>query len=136
MVRRRIIRAIIMPPLMERMHWMPSPPLAPDDGPLDRAHLARQTLGDASLEREVLAMFAAQSTSLMDALAPLAADAGDVAHTLKGSALAIGAFWVADAAEWLELTLKREQDAGEALMALSDAVAETRSAIDGILRRS
>jgi HPt (histidine-containing phosphotransfer) domain-containing protein len=121
---------------MERIHWMPSPPLAPDDGPLDLAHLARMTLGDAALENEVLAMFAAQSASLMDALATLPADATDTAHTLKGSALAIGAFRVAEAAEWLELTLRREQDAGEALMALTDAVVETRMAISGILKRS
>ena len=37
---------------------MPSPPLVPDDGPIDIAHLKRMTLGDAGLEREVLAMFA------------------------------------------------------------------------------
>ena len=42
---------------------MPSPPLAPDDGPIDVDHLGRMTLGDAGLEREVLAMFAAQSAT-------------------------------------------------------------------------
>ena len=40
---------------------MPSPPLAPDDGPIDIEHLQRMTLGDAGLEREVLAMFSAQA---------------------------------------------------------------------------
>ena len=44
---------------------MPSPPLAPDDGPIDIEHLRRMTLGDASLEREVLAMFSAQAVSLV-----------------------------------------------------------------------
>ena len=44
---------------------MPSPPLAPDDGPIDIEHLARMTLGDAGLEREVLAMFSAQAVSLI-----------------------------------------------------------------------
>ena len=48
-----------MPLHLERIDWMPSPPLAPDDGPIDIEHLRRMTLGDASLEREVLAMFAA-----------------------------------------------------------------------------
>ena len=44
---------------------MPSPPLAPDDGPIDIDHLQRMTLGDAGLEREVLAMFSAQAVSLI-----------------------------------------------------------------------
>ncbi len=50
------------------------------------------TLGDAGLEREVLAMFSAQAVSLVGMLAALPADAGALAHTLKGSARAIGAF--------------------------------------------
>jgi len=55
---------------VERIDWMPSPPLAPDDGPIDLQHLQRMTLGDAGLEREVLAMFSAQAMAeLNDALA-------------------------------------------------------------------
>ena len=121
---------------MERVHWMPSPPLAPDDGPIDRLHLARMTLDDSSLEREVLAMFAGQSAGLMQRLSALPADAADLAHTLKGSAMAIGAFRVVDAAEWLESTLRSNGDSSEPLMALDDAVAETRQTIGGLLNRS
>ena len=55
---------------------MPSPPLVPDDGPIDIAHLQRMTLGDVSLEREVLAMFAAQAAGLVRALANSPDDAG------------------------------------------------------------
>jgi HPt (histidine-containing phosphotransfer) domain-containing protein len=95
---------------LEWINWMPSPPLAPDDGPIDLEHLARMTLGDASLEHEVLAMFAAQSATLIGVLAALPPDAGALAHTLKGSARAIGAFAVADA--------------------------EARTTIDAMLRRS
>jgi hypothetical protein len=40
---------IAMPLHLERVAWMPSPPLAPDDGPIDMDHLQRMTLGDASL---------------------------------------------------------------------------------------
>ena len=80
---------------------MPSPPLVPDDGPIDIAHLKRMTLGDAGLEREVLAMFAGQAVRLIEALAALPADAAEIAHTLNGSARAIGAFKVAEAAEAL-----------------------------------
>ena len=112
---------------------MPSPPLAPDHGPIDLAHLQRMSLGDAHLEQEVLAMFAAQAVGLMDELASLPGNVPELAHKLKGSARAVGAFRVAEAAEWLETA---DVDAGQALMALNEAVAEARIAIDGILRRS
>ena len=115
---------------------MPSPPLAPDDGPIDIEHLGRMTLGDASLEHEVLAMFAAQSVTLIGALASLPTDAGALAHTLKGSARAIGAFGVADAAEDLEAALGNGNNPAHALAELKDAVAQARTAIDAILRRS
>jgi HPt (histidine-containing phosphotransfer) domain-containing protein len=125
-----------MPLHIERINWMPSPPLAPDDGPIDLAHLQRMTLGDDGLEREVLAMFAAQAAVLMDRLVKLPSDIAELAHTLKGSARAIGAFRVADTAEWLETALRDDSDAAEALMALSDALAEARAAIDKRLNRS
>jgi len=94
------------------------------------------TLGDASLEREVLAMFSAQAASLVAALAALPADAGALAHTLKGSARAIGAFGVADAAGGLETLIQRGGDPAPALAELGDAVAAARLAIDAMLRRS
>nr|WP_154072550.1 Hpt domain-containing protein [Bradyrhizobium erythrophlei] len=125
-----------MPPYLERIDWMPSPPLAPDDGPIDIDHLQRMTLGDAGLEREVLAMFSAQSVSLIGALATLSADTGALAHTLKGSARAIGAFRVADAADCLEAAIRNGDDPGQALIELNDAVAQARAAIDAMLRRS
>jgi HPt (histidine-containing phosphotransfer) domain-containing protein len=115
---------------------MPSPPLVPDDGPIDIAHLQRMTLGDASLEREVLAMFAAQAAGLLQALANWPADAAALAHTLKGSARAIGAFAVADAASSLELLIRDGGDPKRALVELDDAVAQARSAIDEMLQRS
>jgi HPt (histidine-containing phosphotransfer) domain-containing protein len=94
------------------------------------------TLGDASLEREVLAMFSAQAVGLADALATLPSDAGALAHTLKGSARAIGAFDVADAAASLEALIQSGGDPARALAELNDAVAQARTAIDAILRRS
>ena len=115
---------------------MPSPSLAPEDSPLDLVHLKRMTLGDEGLEREVLAMFAAQSTALMASLVEIPGDALELAHKLKGSAQAIGAFRVADSAEWLEDALKSDQDTDKALMTLDDAMADVRQAIDGILKRS
>jgi HPt (histidine-containing phosphotransfer) domain-containing protein len=125
-----------MPLHLQRIDWMPSPPLVPDDGPIDLDHLKRMTLGDESLEREVLAMFSAQSVSLIGALAALPAEAAGLVHTLKGSARAVGAFAVADAAAVLEAALKNSGDPAEALAELKDAVAQARAAIDALLRRS
>jgi HPt (histidine-containing phosphotransfer) domain-containing protein len=121
---------------LERIEWMPSPPLAPDDGPIDLDHLQRMTLGDAGLEREVLAMFSAQSVSLIASLAARSADATTLAHMLKGSARAIGAFRVAEAADSLETGLRNGDDPSLALAEVDDAVAEARAAIDALLRRS
>jgi HPt (histidine-containing phosphotransfer) domain-containing protein len=121
---------------LERINWMPSPPLAPDDGPIDLDHLARMTLGDAGLEREVLAMFSAQAASLIGALATLPPEAGALAHTLKGSARAIGAFAVAAAAEDLEAAMRSGCDPSHALAELDEAIALARSAVDAMLRRS
>jgi HPt (histidine-containing phosphotransfer) domain-containing protein len=125
-----------MPLHLERINWMPSPPLAPDDGPIDVEHLRRMTLGDISLEHEVLAMFAAQSAKLLDTLATLPAEAGPLAHMLKGSAKAIGAFAVAETATRLEAVLADNGDPTEALAELGDAVALARTAIDAMLHRS
>ena len=121
---------------LERVEWMPSPPLAPDDDPIDFEHLKRMTLGDAGLEQEVLAMFAAQSAELMAALAAVPADAGALAHTLKGSARAIGAFGVAEAATRLEAVFADGADPSSLLTELGSAVALARAAIDAVLRRS
>lgn len=125
-----------MPLHLERIAWMPSPPLAPDDGPIDIEHLRRMTLGDAGLEHEVLAMFSAQAVRLMDTLAALPADACALAHTLKGSARAIGASGVAEAAGRLEAAIQDGNDPAESLAELADAIALARTEIDAILRRS
>jgi HPt (histidine-containing phosphotransfer) domain-containing protein len=125
-----------MPLHLERIAWMPSPPLAPDDGPIDIEHLQRMTLGDASLEREVLAMFSAQAAGLIGKLATLPADAAALAHTLKGSARAIGAFAVADAASDLESAIQKGGNPAAALTELNAAIVQVRAAVDAMLRRS
>jgi HPt (histidine-containing phosphotransfer) domain-containing protein len=122
-----------MPLHLQGIEWMPSPPLVPDDGPLDLAHLRRTTFGDAGLEREVLALFVGQATRLVGALGTLSPDAGRLAHTLKGSAGAIGAFRVAEAAQTLERTIRNGADPAPGLAELRDAVAEAQRAIRIIL---
>ena len=120
----------------ERIDWMPSPPLVPDDGPIDLVHLQRMTLGDSALEREVLAMFAAQAARLMGALAELPPDSGAMVHTLKGAARAVGACEVGSAAERLEAALKSEGGVAHQLADLQEAVARASGAIEAILRRA
>ena len=123
-----------MPLHLERINWMSSPPLVPD-GPIDFEHLSRMTLDDPALECEVLTMFVTQSAKLLDQLAALPAEAGSLAHTLKGSARAIGAFAVAEAATRLEAALTGQGDARAMLDGLRDAVAEAQGAIEAFLSR-
>jgi len=89
---------------------------------IDTEHLARMTLGELSLQREVLALFDRQADILMPRIrqgAPALAAAS--AHTLKGSAAGIGAFRVARAAEHVEQAQSLERDA--ALVAAVDTLA-------------
>lgn len=123
-----------MMPELQRMDWMPSPPLAPIDSPLDLDHLSRVTLGDAELKQEVLTMFAEQAVRLMAAMAALPAEAGTLAHKLKGSARGIGAFAVADAAASLETAIQTGHNQRHAFAALKEAVTEARAAIEAILK--
>jgi HPt (histidine-containing phosphotransfer) domain-containing protein len=125
-----------MPLQAQRIEWMPSPPLAPDDGPIDLAHLARMTLGDAALERQVLGMFASQSANLIEQFATLPAEAGALAHTLQGSARAIGAFRVAECAEALEAAIRQGENCTKCQIELKAAVADARAAINALLQRS
>ena len=112
-----------------------APSLAPDDRPIDLVHLARTTLGDRGLEREVLQLFERQSTLLIARMRS-AEPAGIVtlAHTLKGSARGIGAWRVARAAEVLERAGSSDPDAvAEALDHLAAATSEARSVIAELL---
>jgi HPt (histidine-containing phosphotransfer) domain-containing protein len=58
-----------------------------------------------------------------------------LAHTLKGSARAIGAFRVAECAEALELAIRRGENPAKSLIELKAAVADARAAIDAILQQ-
>ena len=89
---------------------------------IDTQHLFRMTLGELSLQREVLALFDRQADILLPRIrrgAPVVAAAS--AHTLKGSAVGIGAFKVARAAEAVEQAQSLERDA--ALVAAVDTLA-------------
>lgn len=89
--------------------------------PIDLAHLARQTMGDAALQREVLAMFVEQAGALCDEITAVTAQGAraDLLHRLNGSARAIGAWQVAELAGRFE----RVQPTEEEIDALRAAVA-------------
>lgn len=103
----------------------------PGEAILDRAHLARMTLSDRALEREVLALFDRQSELLLARIRVNFEDTPDLAHTLKGSACGIGAFAVAHAAEALERADKAAHDG--LIEALAAAIGEARAAIAEVL---
>jgi HPt (histidine-containing phosphotransfer) domain-containing protein len=72
--------------------------------PIDFNYLRRFTAGNRELEREVLALFVDAAPNYLQALADAvtAKEWHDAAHTLKGSARAVGAWRVARAAESAE----------------------------------
>ena len=112
-----------------------APSLAPDDRPIDLVHLARTTLGDRNLEREVLQLFDRQSSLLIARMRTAAPNGvATLAHTLNGSARGIGAWRVARAAEALERAGAREGDIGSALDRLNAASEEARGVIADLLR--
>jgi hypothetical protein len=119
---------------MEALRTVDAPALAPDERPIDLVHLARTTMGDRSLEREVLQLFDRQSTLLiarMQTASP--ATMGTLAHTMKGSARGIGAWRVARAAEALECAGSADAVAA-ALAELAGACDEARALIADLLR--
>jgi len=112
-----------------------APSAAPNDRPIDLVHLARTTLGDRSLEREVLQLFDRQSMLLIARMRTAAPNGvATLAHTLKGSARGIGAWRVARAAELLELAGASGHPTADALEKLSAASDEARAVIGELLR--
>lgn len=95
---------------------------------LDRDHLARYTLGDANLEKEVLGLFIGQVPESV-AMLRSSCDRDSwmrAAHTIKGSAKAVGAWKLADAAERAESRSGRIEDWNDLADDIEAAVAEVR----------
>jgi HPt (histidine-containing phosphotransfer) domain-containing protein len=93
---------------------------------VDFAHLSHQTAGDAELANELLALFVEQAREITRRLAVASDDKSqrDLVHKLKGSAVAIGAFDVARAAEACEAALAKDEELRleELQRALNDAL--------------
>jgi len=114
-----------------------------DEPVIDLVHLSRQTLGDMALETELLRLFEAQARAFEERLrAPVGQVEStqdikqriDLAHTLKGSSRAIGAFALADAAETYEDALRANApDAGPALRRLVAALESAQFKISQLL---
>jgi HPt (histidine-containing phosphotransfer) domain-containing protein len=104
--------------------------------PIDLVHLARMTLGDRSIEREVLQLFARQSAALAARIAGAEkAAVPALAHTLKGSARGVGAWRVAATAEAVELAATGSAPTLAAATAdLTTAVDEANAIIGDLLR--
>ena len=106
---------------------------------LDLVHLSRQTLGDSALEAELLRLFDRQAQQFGDRLrAPApnetAKDEARLAHTLKGSALAVGAFAVAGAAQaFEEALLAGAGDLAPLRLRLAETIGVTRAKIAEVL---
>jgi HPt (histidine-containing phosphotransfer) domain-containing protein len=98
---------------------------------LDRAHLSRMTFNDRNLEQEVLQLFERQAELLMARMRKSAPPAiATLAHTLKGSAVGIGAGRVAQAAAAAEHAAGRApDDCDDAIDQLAQAVDEVRAEI-------
>jgi HPt (histidine-containing phosphotransfer) domain-containing protein len=79
----------------------------------DRSRLAQYTMDSPDLEREIVGLFMAQLPAILDRLQNV--DSRDdwriATHTLKGSALAIGACKIGDLAKKLEPVNSPEQEA-------------------------
>ena len=102
---------------------------------IDTQHLSRMTLGELSLQREVMALFDRQADILLPRIrrgAPAVAAAS--VHTLKGSAAGIGAFRVARAAAAVEQA--KDAAVAAAVDTLAAVLDEAKAEIARLLQAS
>jgi HPt (histidine-containing phosphotransfer) domain-containing protein len=114
-----------------------SPPLAEErtrfTAPIETDRLSQNTAGNRKLERELLALFRAQTGAYLGALENASDDERwhDAAHTLKGAAQAVGAMRIASLAEEAEaLVGARAAKRRPTLEAIRRALEEARRFID------
>jgi HPt (histidine-containing phosphotransfer) domain-containing protein len=112
---------------------------AQDERPIDLVHLARMTMGDRHLEREVLQLFDRQTDLLVARMRQIAPSGlAAIAHTLRGSAKGIGAWRVARAAEAVESAAGNAgaDELQDAIDRLGRAAEEARAEITELLLAS
>jgi HPt (histidine-containing phosphotransfer) domain-containing protein len=110
--------------------------------PVDLAHLATYTGGDAALNAEVLALFLDQSAILLSQLHAVLETRDqtrwrEITHSLKGAARGIGAFDLADAAAEAEPVGVAENGASAlaAIRALDSRMRDVQRFIEAHLGR-
>ncbi len=111
--------------------------------PVDLVHLTRQCFGDKRLETELLRLFMRQARQIQGGLDSEVGDdsvsslpAGDLLHTLVGSARVVGAHRVASLAETYEASLRGRGHASLSELDRADmraAVEEACGYIGGLL---
>lgn len=93
----------------------------------DPGQFSTMTGGDAGLQREIVDLFRGQVPGWRERLAQeVVQDRADAAHTIKGSARAMGLFVLATACEAAEARPEREQ-----IDRLLEALDEALAALDG-----
>lgn len=102
--------------------------------PIDHHHLGRYTLGNRALEIEVLQLFAGQAPlTLAELEAATTEKAWHIAaHTLKGSARAVGAWEVARVAEAAERDGPAEPQRSRSIAILKACIGETNRYIGSL----
>lgn len=108
--------------------------MAGEAAPIDHRHLQRYTLGNQALEIEVLHLFADQAPlTLADLVGAMSDKAWHMAaHTLKGSARAVGAWAIAQVAEAAERDGLSEPHRSRNIASLEASIAAARDYIDGL----
>ncbi|GBE44661.1 MAG TPA: Hpt domain-containing protein [Rhizobiales bacterium] len=105
--------------------------------PVDLVHLERQTLGNRSLECEVLELFLSRSEIYLQRLKDADEDKAwsDAAHAIKGSARGIGAWHVANSAQAAEALSGETRAAGchAVLDDLERVIGEANNYIESLL---
>jgi HPt (histidine-containing phosphotransfer) domain-containing protein len=114
-------------------------PLSSRANPIDLVHLSRQTAGDSELEQELLALFSDQCVKHLGTICGQQPQdqKRDAAHTLKGAALAVGAWTVADMASAVEDAFGASSQPKPQLVpiaALEAATLDARATIADFLR--
>lgn len=106
--------------------------------PVDLVHLSKQSFGSKDLENELLGLFLSHSQQCLIRLrgAETHQDWANAAHSIKGSARAIGAWAIGEAAEVYEReaeagTLENKEDATREIEAL---VLKTNEYITSLLK--
>jgi HPt (histidine-containing phosphotransfer) domain-containing protein len=101
---------------------------------IDTAHLSRQTMGDKELQTEILGLYQRQARLALFRLtsATSSGEVKEIAHTIKGASLGIGAQKVAETARELEEDASRLTLEDLTLQPVRDAIEDTLVAIEAL----